>query len=280
MATVTKELTTSKRAIGYVRVSTAGQEGQGSSLTTQRERLREYAQANGLELVEVVSEAASGGVHGAEELSISRRPRLRALIERAERGEYDVLLVTRFDRLSRDYATFIILERRLKAFGVEIQSSAETNGDSAQDKFFRTVTAAVAELERATILDRVRAGKTARRREGKHVGGLPPYGYRSVSAADGEGWTLEPVEPAAEIVRGIFAGAKEGDTPGRIADALNRDASPGPRGGVWNRTAVRGIVENVAYAGERYGVKGAHPAIVTRRLWNAANAALASRARR
>jgi hypothetical protein len=103
---------------------------------------------------------------------------------------------------------------------------------------------------------------------------LPPYGYRSAPAADGKGWTLEPVDETAAVVRRIFADATEGDTPGRIADALNRDSIPGPRGGTWNRTAVSAIIENVAYAGERYGMKGAHPAIVSRRVWNAANAEL------
>jgi hypothetical protein len=39
------------------------------------------------------------------------------------------------------------------------------------------------------------------------------------------------------------------------------------------------MIENVAYAGERYGVKNAHPGIVSRRLFNPANDALANRSR-
>ena len=96
--------------------------------------------------------------------------------------------------------------------------------------------------------------------------GSVPYGYRSIAAPDGQGRTLQPVDDTAAVVRRIFADAKQGDTPGRIAAVLNRDGVSGPRGGGWNRTAVRGIIENVAYAGERYGVKRAHPAIVTRQL--------------
>ena len=42
---------------------------------------------------------------------------------------------------------------------------------------------------------------------------------------------------------------------------------------------MRGILENRAYLGERYGVRKAHPKIVTPRLWNAANAALRARSR-
>ena len=42
---------------------------------------------------------------------------------------------------------------------------------------------------------------------------------------------------------------------------------------------MRWIITNAAYAGEKYGVQKAHPAIVSRRAWNAAQAALAARGR-
>jgi hypothetical protein len=44
--------------------------------------------------------------------------------------------------------------------------------------------------------------------------------------------------------------------------------------------AVRTILTNPAYTGERHGVKRAHPAIVSRRLFNRAQAALDARRRR
>jgi site-specific DNA recombinase len=270
---------TGRRAIGYTRVSTAGQEERGSSLATQRERVRHYAAEKGLELVDVVAEAASGGVRDGEELSYEHRPRLLDLIERAERGEYDVLVVAKFDRLSRDYPSLVVLERRLERHGVELHSCDEENGDGPVAEFIRGQLALVAQLERAMILDRVRAGKASRKREGKHVHGSVPYGYRSAPAPDGKGRTLAIVDETAAIVRRVFDDARHGATPGRIAKALNRDGLPGPRGGAWNRTAVRGIVENVSYYGQRYSVKRAHPAIVSRRLWNEANAELAKRSR-
>jgi len=39
------------------------------------------------------------------------------------------------------------------------------------------------------------------------------------------------------------------------------------------------MIENLAYAGGRHGVKKAHPAIVSRRTLNAAQTALGSRTR-
>jgi hypothetical protein len=83
----------------------------------------------------------------------------------------------------------------------------------------------------------------------------------------------------APVVRRIFAEARDGYTPGRIAKGLNADGIESPSGRAWNRQTVRNIVENVVYAGERYGVKRAHPATVSRRLFNAANEELRARAR-
>lgn len=273
-----KAMTEPVRAVAYVRVSTAGQEDRGSSIASQRETVTEYAAAKGWQLLDVVQEAASGGVKEGEELSYEHRPQLLTLIERAEAREFDAVIVAKFDRLSRDYPSLVVLERRLERFGVSIYSAAEENGDGPIAEFIRGQLALVAQLERSMILDRVRAGKASRKRQGRHVQGQIPYGYVTRPADDGKGRTLEPVPETADVVRRIFEAAKRGETPGKIADALNADSVPGPSGRGWNRTAVRGMIENPAYYGERYDVRG-HAAIVTRRLWNAANGELAKRSR-
>lgn len=120
------------------------------------------------------------------------------------------------------------------------------------------------------ILDRVSKGKAERKREGRHVHGRIPYGYRT--AGDGR---LEVVEEQVEPVRRIFReAAKDGWSAGRIARELNRDAVSSPQGKQWSPQVVRGILRNPVYAGERYGIKKAQTAIVSRRAWNAAQATL------
>src|SRR5213078_4427195 len=79
------------RAIGYLRVSTAGQAEHGLGLEAQREQVKRYAAEHGYNLLEVVSEAASGGVRDGETLSYEHRPVLLSLRERAKAGDYDVL---------------------------------------------------------------------------------------------------------------------------------------------------------------------------------------------
>lgn len=261
------------RAIGYLRVSTAGQAERGMGLDSQRDRVREFARAKGYELADVVQEAASGGVRNGEEFSWEHRPVLLDLIDRAKAGEYDVLVVAKLDRLSRDYPTLAVLERRLQRHGVDVVSVAEENGDGPIAEFIRGQLALVAQLERAMIAERVSAGKAKRKKQGRHVHGQVPYGYRT----KGQG-LLEPVPEQAAVVRRIFEDARDGYSPGRIAAALNREGVPSPRGASWSRQGIAAMLRNPIYAGERYGVTDKERAIVSRRLWNAAQRARATSA--
>lgn len=258
------------RAVAYLRVSTAGQAERGMGLESQRDCITELARAKGYELVDVVREAASGGVQAGEELSWEHRPVLLELVDRAKAGEYDTLLVAKLDRLSRDYPTLAVVERRLQRYGVDVVSAAEENGDGPIAEFIRGQLALVAQLERAMIAERVGAGKAKRKAQGRHVHGRIPFGYRS----GGEG-LLVPDENA-ELVRRIYADAKAGDSPAKTARTLNREGIASPQGRSWSRQTVRLILTNPIYAGERYGVKGAQPAIVSRRAWNATQRALTS----
>jgi site-specific DNA recombinase len=277
MATTSTGATTSRplRAIGYLRVSTSGQAEHGLGLETQRQNVKRFAAEKGYELLEVVAEAASGGVRDGETLSYEHRPVLLSLRERAKAGEFDVLLVAKLDRLSRDYPSLAIFERELQKVSVRVVSVAEENGDGPLAEFIRTQLAAVAQLERAMILERVSAGKALARKRGAYVGGGVPFGYVST----GRGGNLEPVDELKPVVRSIFQAVKEGDSPGRVARDLEGQGVRSPKGGKWSRQAVSIIVRNPTYAGEHFGKKGAQPAIVSKRLWNAANQALRDRAR-
>ena len=243
------------------------------SLEAQRDLVGEFAAARGLTLVDVVAETASGAVKPGDTFSYENRPGLLALRERAQAGEFDALIVPRFDRLSRDYASLVAFERLLQFHGVTLYSAAEETGDGPIAEFMRGQLALVAQLERAMILERVGAGKAKKKARGRHVHGRAPYGYTS------SGGVLRPAGEREPFVRRIFKEASAGMPPGRIARGLNEDAIPPPQRGLWSEQGIRVILRNPAYVGERYGVKRAHESIVSRRLWNAAQRSLDGRAR-
>jgi site-specific DNA recombinase len=268
-----KLLRSRRRAMGYLRVSTRGQAERGMSLASQRDNIEELCRRKGLELAGVVEEAASGAVRDGEELSYEHRPILLRLLDAAADGAYEVLVVAKLDRLSRDYPSLAVLERRLQRYGVEVVSAAEENGDGPLAEFIRGQLALVAQLERAMILDRVRSGKAKRKAMGRHVHGRVPYAYLSTAGV------LTPDPQRATVVQRIFAAIVAGDSPGRVARELTTEGVPSPDSRAWSAKAVSRIATNVAYAGDRYGVKNAHPAVVSRRTFNSATRALAERSR-
>jgi len=82
-------------------------------------------------------------------------------------------------------------------------------------------------------------------REGRSGGGLC-FGYDVVREHDARG---EPIhggrainDSEAAVVRGIFAEFAAGKSPRRIAIDLNREHSPGPRGGEWDASTINGNV--------------------------------------
>jgi site-specific DNA recombinase len=155
----------------------------GLGLEVQRDAVLEYAGNHGIELIDVVQEAASGGVREGELFSWEHRPTLLWLIERAEAGDYDVLLVARFDRLARDNATVVILERLLERHNVRVVSATEENGDGPVAAYLRGNLALIAELERGLIRQRLDFGRSKARSLGNHAVGRIPYGYRPADKA-------------------------------------------------------------------------------------------------
>jgi site-specific DNA recombinase len=275
-----REDATVKRAIGYARVSTQGQADRGMGLRAQVARIRELARDERLELAEIVQEAASAAVREGELTSLEHRPELNTLLRRAERGDFATLIVASFDRLSRDQLDAQLIKRWFGKYGVACVSAAgEANGaEGPLAELIDRILGAIHDFDRKRILERVRAGKDERRRQGRHVGGPVPFGYRVAAASEG-GKILEAIEELRPIVLRIFRDAARGLSPGRIAQALNDEKVRGPTHGEWQRQTVRNVIENRAYRGELHGMANAHEAIVSPRLWNAANRALKSRAR-
>lgn len=91
-------------------------------------------------------------------------------------------------------------------------------------------------------------GRIAAVKRGCYIGNYPPYGYKKVKI--GKDHTLEIIEEEAEVVRLVFnLYTKEGLTPYRIAQRLNKLGVKAPRGEQWVKDTIRVIVRNKHYIG-------------------------------
>ena len=92
-------------------------------------------------------------------------------------------------------------------------------------------------------------GRIAAVKRGCYIGNYPPYGYKKIKV--GKDHTLEIIEEEAEVVRLVFdLYTKEGLTPGRIAQRLNKIGATPPRGDKWVKDTIRVIVRNRHYIGQ------------------------------
>ena len=103
------------RAAVYVRVSTAGQEAEGTSLDSQEAYCRQHAATQGYDVAEghVYREVFTG-------TELWDRPRLNQLRGAIRAGDVDALIVHATDRLSRDPVHLAILAEECERYRAEL----------------------------------------------------------------------------------------------------------------------------------------------------------------
>ena len=142
----------------YARVSTFDQEPEN-----QLVELRRYVEARSWTAVEYVDR----GVSGAKD----KRPALDRLLADAQRRRFDVVVVWRLDRLGRNLRHLITLLEELQALGIAFVSLNESiDATTPAGKLQMHILGAIAELERARIAERVKAGLQRARAQGTRLG--------------------------------------------------------------------------------------------------------------
>src|SRR6516225_647683 len=157
------------RAAIYTRVSTRGTSKYGDKTAfdqnpeVQEAPLRDFIQSRGWTLERVYSDRESGRKHD--------RQALKQLMTAARRREIDVIVVWKFDRMSRSTAHFLEIIEELRTLGVDLVSHSQAfDSTTPMGKFTMTMFAALGELEVETIRERVMLGLDYARRNGTKSG--------------------------------------------------------------------------------------------------------------
>ena len=148
------------RAALYARVSTVGH---GQDVGLQLDELRQVAAQRGWVAQEFVDDGISG--------SKDRRPALDRLMNEVRAGRVDVVAVWRFDRFARDTRHLLQACEEMRICGVQFVSLREQVDTSTPiGKAMFTIIAAIAELEKDILRERVVAGVRRAQAAGKHCG--------------------------------------------------------------------------------------------------------------
>ncbi len=220
------------RALGYVRVSTEGQVKDGVSLDAQQAKIRAYCEVNDLALVNIYADEGLSGKRA------DNRPALQEALRLLHTGKADALIVYKLDRLARCTVDALEIAQSLDKHGASLHSLTEKlDTGSAMGRFFFTLVASLAEMERGIIAERTSAAHAHKRSKGEATGHAP-FGWKL--AADGI--SLEAEENEQETLAIIERLQALGQSQQAIVDELNKLQRPTKHGGKWQRSNLRSVL--------------------------------------
>ncbi|REB77460.1 resolvase [Cutibacterium acnes] len=272
----------------YARVSTEEQASEGYSIEAQKQLLRDYAKHRNIQIIdEYIDEGRSGK-------SIEGRPQMLRLLRDAKDTKFDAVITYKLDRLARKTRDSLEIIETLERHNVQLMSYSESIDTSTPGgKMFYTVLSSISEMERSTIIDRVKMGMNQRAKQGKWNGGIV-FGYNVIDKE------LVVNEEEAAVVQDIFNLADKGYGFKKIAYDLNKRGIKTKKNKEFSTISVKTILNNPMYIGKirfnqhenwserrRQGknpdpvlVDGTHTPIIEASQWNQVQEKLQKRSRR
>ena len=228
------------RALAYVRVSTVRQVDEGNSIATQIARIKEYAKFRRLKIRSrdiIIDDGVSAGI------PLFERDGGGLLLDRVETGMFSHVISVKLDRMFRMTSDTIYTLDYLDAEGISIHfidyygQSIDTR--NSVGRFFLTVFAAQAEMERGLVSERTKSGmEYLKRNKFKFTRSI--YGWnvdsednirpnwREQSRIDYMAWQMQ---------KNIMSATS-------VAKSMNANKWLGKEGGKWNSTSVARVVNN------------------------------------
>jgi site-specific DNA recombinase len=220
------------KLIGYTRISTTGQID-NTSLQDQRNKLQAYCLAFGHELIEVFEEVESGK-------NAIDRPIFNMALERVAK-DADGIIATKLDRIARNTRDVLALvedvlqpqSKSLVLLDLQVDTSTPIG------KMILTVMAAVASLERDTIIERTQGGRKAKSKGGGYAYGSPRFGMQSIKTE------LVSNDDEVEVINIIRRHRRSGKSYQSIANYLNDNNVKSKRGGKWHSETVSTVYKRI-----------------------------------
>lgn len=225
------------QVIGYTRRSREHDNGT-YGLDDQEQRIRAWAEYKSLILSDVLREDDVSGATAPD-----ARPLLGPALKGLRKG--DVLVVAKFDRLSRSLFDFAGLIRRSQSEGWALVClDPELDLTTASGRAMAGMLAVFAQFEKEQLVERLAGGKRAKARAGGYVGGnrlQRRYGYHLTEAPEGREYVPDPgeQETIAEMQRLRDQGLKLRE----VCAALEDQGRPGPTGKGWTTPTVHRILK-------------------------------------
>ncbi len=234
-----------KKAVIYARVSSKKQERDGT-IESQIAALKKQVAVTGDVLVK---EYIDNGYSGAK----LDRPALNQLRLDIKTDMFDVVYFHNTDRIAREVTYQTIIVGEILKQNKQVIINGRDYVENPENKFTLTVLGAVAELERAKIIERYSRGRMYKIRQGQLISsGSRTFGYDYVPRGSKPGHHVINEREAA-VVRLIFKMYAEDEaSKSKIIRYLEDNNIATKTGGMWEWKTIDNILKNHSYIGIKY----------------------------
>jgi site-specific DNA recombinase len=228
------------KAVIYARYSSDSQREE--SIEGQLRECTEYAERNGITILRSYIDRALSA-------RTADRPEFQNMIKDSEQKLFDVVLIWKLDRFSRDRYDSAHYKRILKKNGVKVVSVKENISDGPEGIILESMLEGYAEYYSAELSEKIQRGQKENALKCKNNGGNTPLGY--VVGTDG----VLAVDPlTAPLVTEIFTRYDSGESISEITASLNGRGLKTKKGKAFKIGGISLILKNRKYIGEyQYG---------------------------
>ena len=249
------------KGVIYARYSSDNQREE--SIEGQIRENTAYAEKHGITIV-------SHYIDRALSAKTDNRPEFQRMIKDSAKKNFDVVIVWKLDRFSRNRYDSAKYKAMLKKNNVRVVSATESISEGAEGIILESVLEGMAEYYSADLAEKVKRGMTENALKCKFNGSAIPFGY---SVDEEKHYQLNPV--TAPVVLEIFQKYADGMSIKDITDELNARGLKTAKGADFNKNSMRHMFKNRIYIGEyKYAdivIPDGIPAIVPLELFDKVN---------
>ena len=229
----------------YIRVSTFDQAREGFSLREQEERLKEFCKFKRYNIYKVYQDA---GISAKND----KRPAYQEMIEDVKKGNINVIVALKLDRLTRSVYDIEKLMKFVNDYECDIDCMAdESNTTTSNGRMVMRIMTSVSQNEIEKCSERTKFGMAGAIKNG-HIPDRTGLGFKR------ENKKLVPDPLTKDIIVRIFDLYLEGKSHQAIANIYNKEKVLGKTN--WYDSTIQKILSNELYKGDYVnGKRTKHP---------------------
>ena len=246
-----------KTAVIYARYSSERQTEQ--SIEGQLRICNDYAKRNDIVIVGTYIDRAMTGTN-------DNRIDFQRMLKDSNKKNWDIVLVYKFDRFSRNKFEMAIHKKTLKDNGIKLVSACENIPEGPEGIILESLLEGMAEYYSAELSQKVLRGLNESYCKGQFTGGFPLYGYDVIDKKN----VINPTE--SEIVKEVFLRYANGETGKSIGKNMIERGIRNRIGKYIDEKHVYSMIGNMRYNGKvKHGetiFTNIYPQIIDDITWN------------